>query len=864
MAVNSGGLPPGYPPPPPPGYTGAPLAPRGPFPPPLAAAAVPAAGHSEVRLPPPPAVPPGVPPVYGGQAPVWAVPPVTPATMASTVVPPVSVPPVLSTLPVPAVPGTEPNKLLQINGTRDGPLAVPTTEAAVAEPDKKKSDWTEHKAPDGRTYYYNSATRQSVWEKPDDLKTPAELLLSKCSWKEYRSESGKTYYHNVDTKESHWTMPKELEEIKAMIAAEEAARLAAVSRPPLVAPIGAAAAVSPGIALPPAIPPVAVLPPPGTVPPAVHTPPAAIVAVTTAVTAAAVASGTPPPAVATAGDASSSSGTGSSALDQAMAATLAAINSTPTKTPTSDTAEEENSVSTPKDSESGSRTSTPEPKMVFKDKKEAIEAFKELLKDKDVPSNASWEAAVKLIANDPRYPVLKKLNEKKQAFNSYKTQRLKEERELQRQRTKKAREDFEAFLTNNERVSSTTKYYRCEDMFGHMDVWKNVSESDRRDIYEDVIFNLAKKEKEEAKIMKKRNMKRLAEVLDSMMNIQYSTTWQEAQQMLLDNHEFADDANLLGMDKEDALIVFEEHIRQLEKEEEADKEREKKRAKRQQRKNRDAFVTLLDELHEQGKLTSMSLWVELYPTISADLRFSAMLGQPGSTPLDLFKFYVEDLKSRFHDEKKIIKEILKEKGFEVQVTTSFEDFATVVCEDRRSANLDAGNVKLTFNAFLEKAEAREKERLKEETRRLKKLAASFKNLLSSCNVDHTLPWDEIRSKMEGLPEFEAVGLESERVRIFKEYQHESEEACSHHHSRSKKSKKKKNRRRSHSRSRTYSQQSDSGPEEGQHVSSRSRGRRQRHGHSRSGSSSDTGGASSSRRAHHKKSRKKRVRSASVS
>jgi pre-mRNA-processing factor 40 len=64
----------------------------------------------------------------------------------------------------------------------------------------------------------------------------------------------------------------------------------------------------------------------------------------------------------------------------------------------------------------------------------------------------------------------------------------------------------------------------------------------------------------------------------------------------------------------------------------------------------------------------MSLWVELYPTISADLRFSAMLGQPGSSPLDLFKFFVEELKSRFHDEKKIIKEILKEKGFDVQVS----------------------------------------------------------------------------------------------------------------------------------------------------------------------------------------------------
>ena len=51
----------------------------------------------------------------------------------------------------------------------------------------------------------------------------------------------------------------------------------------------------------------------------------------------------------------------------------------------------------------------------------------------------------------------------------------------------------------------------------------------------------------------------------------------------------------------------------------------------------------------------MSLWVELYPAISGDIRFSCMLGQPGSTPLDLFKFYVEDLKSRFYEEKKIIK-----------------------------------------------------------------------------------------------------------------------------------------------------------------------------------------------------------------
>merc|ERR1712055_914842 len=106
--------------------------------------------------------------------------------------------------------------------------------------------------------------------------------------------------------------------------------------------------------------------------------------------------------------------------------------------------------------------------------------------------------------------------------------------------------------------------------------------------------------------------------------------------------------------------------------------------------------------------------------------FHALLGQPGSTPLDMFKFYVEDLKSRFHDEKKIIKEILKEKEFEMSSATSFEEFATVVCEDKRSASLDAGNVKLTYNALLEKAESREKERQKEEARKLKKMETNFR------------------------------------------------------------------------------------------------------------------------------------------
>lgn len=44
------------------------------------------------------------------------------------------------------------------------------------------------------------------------------------------------------------------------------------------------------------------------------------------------------------------------------------------------------------------------------------------------------------------------------------------------------------------------------------------------------------------------------------------------------------------MDKEDALVVFQDHIRVLEKDDTDERDREKKRQKRQARKNRDNFL----------------------------------------------------------------------------------------------------------------------------------------------------------------------------------------------------------------------------------------------------------------------------------
>ncbi|OAC99165.1 hypothetical protein MUCCIDRAFT_148938, partial [Mucor lusitanicus CBS 277.49] len=70
--------------------------------------------------------------------------------------------------------------------------------------------WKEHTTPEGRKYWYNNVTRQSTWEKPDDLLTPEEKVFKGSNWKQYTTPEGKKYYSNSVTKQTVWEVPEEL------------------------------------------------------------------------------------------------------------------------------------------------------------------------------------------------------------------------------------------------------------------------------------------------------------------------------------------------------------------------------------------------------------------------------------------------------------------------------------------------------------------------------------------------------------------------------------------------------------------------------------------------------------------------------
>ncbi|XP_011758477.1 pre-mRNA-processing factor 40 homolog B isoform X2 [Macaca nemestrina] len=717
---------------------------------------------------PPPGIPPPFPPM--GLPPMSqrppAIPPMPPGILPP-MLPPMGAPPPLTQIPG-MVPPMMPGMLMPaVPVTAATAPGADTASSAVAGTGPPRALWSEHVAPDGRIYYYNADDKQSVWEKPSVLKSKAELLLSQCPWKEYKSDTGKPYYYNNQSKESRWTRPKDLDDLEVLVK-QEAAGKQQQQLPQTLQPQPPQPQPDP----PPA--------PPGPTP---------------------VPTGLLEPEPGGSEDCDVSEAT--QPLEQGFLQQL----------------EEGPSSSGQHQPQQEEEESKPEPErsgLSWSNREKAKQAFKELLRDKAVPSNASWEQAMKMVVTDPRYSALPKLSEKKQAFNAYKAQREKEEKEEARLRAKEAKQTLQHFLEQHERMTSTTRYRRAEQTFGDLEVWAVVPERDRKEVYDDVLFFLAKKEKEQAKQLRRRNIQALKSILDGMSSVNFQTTWSQAQQYLMDNPSFAQDHQLQNMDKEDALICFEEHIRALEREEEEERERARLRERRQQRKNREAFQTFLDELHETGQLHSMSTWMELYPAVSTDVRFANMLGQPGSTPLDLFKFYVEELKARFHDEKKIIKDILKDRGFCVEVNTAFEDFAHVISFDKRAAALDAGNIKLTFNSLLEKAEAREREREKEEARRMRRREAAFRSMLRQAvpALELGTAWEEVRERFVCDSAFEQITLESERIRLFREFLQVLETECQHLHTKGRKhgrKGKKHHRKRSHSPSGSESEEEELPP-----------------------------------------------------
>jgi pre-mRNA-processing factor 40 len=162
--------------------------------------------------------------------------------------------------------------------------------------------------------------------------------------------------------------------------------------------------------------------------------------------------------------------------------------------------------------------------------------------------------------------------------------------EEQLETEKRVRDEFLNMLSATSSIRVTTRYRKAATFLGTEPAWNAItSERYRQALYDDYIHDLAKKEKEQLRELRKQSMDRFAELLRSIPELTHRTTWKTAQELYTARPEYEDKERFRGMDKLDFLVVFEDHVKHLEQVESDQKARVADAKRRTYRKHRDAF-----------------------------------------------------------------------------------------------------------------------------------------------------------------------------------------------------------------------------------------------------------------------------------
>jgi pre-mRNA-processing factor 40 len=273
---------------------------------------------------------------------------------------------------------------------------------------------------------------------------------------------------------------------------------------------------------------------------------------------------------------------------------------------------------------------------------EAEAAFLKLLRRSGVQPDWTWEQTMRSIIKDPQYRALKDPKDRKAAFEKYAIEVRLQEKDRAKERLAKLRTDFNTMLKSHPEIKHYTRWKTARPIIEGETIFRSSSDdNERRQLFEDYILELKRANVEREVITRKAAMDELVEILHGL-NLEPYTRWSEAQGIIQSNPRFSGDEKFKTLSKSDMLTAFENHIKSLERTFNDIRQQQKNQKSRRERQNRDRFQGLLHELKTSGKIKAGSKWSQIHPLIQNDDRYTSMLGQAGSTPLDLFWDVVEE------------------------------------------------------------------------------------------------------------------------------------------------------------------------------------------------------------------------------
>ena len=273
---------------------------------------------------------------------------------------------------------------------------------------------------------------------------------------------------------------------------------------------------------------------------------------------------------------------------------------------------------------------------------EAEAAFMKLLKRCGVQPDWTWEQAIRATARDPQFRAIKDPKDRKIAFEKYCHDVIIQDKERAKERLTKLRADFETMLKRHPEITHYTRWKTARPIIEGETIFRSTDvEAERRQLFEEYIIGLKRAHSEEQATKRRSAMDGLVDLLPKL-NLEPYTRWSDARGIISSTPPFQNDERYQALSQLDILTIFRSHIKGLERAFNDSKQEAKNRKFRKERKCRDEFKKLLEDLQRDGKINATTTWSRLLPSVENDARYTNMLGQGGSTPQELFWDVVEE------------------------------------------------------------------------------------------------------------------------------------------------------------------------------------------------------------------------------
>ncbi|KAB8238851.1 snoRNA-splicing protein PRP40 [Aspergillus alliaceus] len=395
---------------------------------------------------------------------------------------------------------------------------------------------------------------------------------------------------------------------------------------------------------------------------------------------------------------------------------------------------------------------------------EAESAFMKMLKRHNIQPDWTWEQTIRATIKDPQYRALKDPRDRKAAFEKYAVEVRMQEKDRAKERFAKLRADFNTMLKRHPEIKHYSRWKTIRPIIEGETIFRSTDdESERRQLFDEYVLELKKEHAEQESVKRKAAMDELVNILKSL-DLEPYTRWSEAQAIIQSNDQVQSDDKFKSLSKSDFLTAFENHIKALERTFNDARQQQKAAKARKERHAREQFIELLKELRSQGKIKAGSKFMNIYPLIKEDPRYLGILGNSGSSPLDLFWDVVEEEERSLRGPRNDVLDVLDDKRFEVTPKTTFEEFHNVVLADRRTANLDQEILQLLFQRIQDKAIRRTEEEKHAADRHQRRAIDALRSRMKRLEppIRPTDTWDQVRPRVEKYEEYKAI--ESDELR----------------------------------------------------------------------------------------------------